>query len=345
MRHQLFIYITLIILLIVIIWPIALYLYYVKIDKFDGLDYSNVYEIEWNNCETGKFLGTVEELMGQEDTQQSTIVGSTCNSICGVGTFKVVYLDNEQAKKMSNIKKVYKAGYWCFPEEVSKCNLNNSLLIYTEQEKVECISKYPSLLQKNKIVGCSPDFAFKDYLTNITYSNVIPNTLRIDDLDELLIDGSYRWQCVPNKNATYPYLGDRFTQIESVCRYLSKSVNSKGPFYKFNNSFKCECDHYVDNNEESLCTDCTSGWGIVDEVFPQLGSKKAHNFGIDCIDPNSDNSILAAHIKLPCGLKTLQNIIDNNSNSDNEKRESGCIRGFIDATNTYTPQILELINK
>lgn len=325
--------------LAIVLYPIVLYLYYVRDDKLEGLNYSNVYQIDWNNCETGKYLGA--ELNEDESLSSAS---SRCNTTCGIGTFKVVYLTDKQAKQMSTLLKVYKSGYWCFPEEVSKCNLNTSLLIYTENEKIECVPRYPQLLSQNKIIGCRPDFTIKDYLTNKIYSTIIPSTLQINDIDELLDDGSYRWRCLDNDMANYPKFGSRFTRVESVCKYLTRSARAIGPLYE-DNKFSCSCDNYVDNDKNLICTDCTSGYGIVDEAMPQKGSALAYSIGIDCIDPNSDNNILANIVKMPCGINTLRRIyINNSSKAENEKKlEGGCMRCMIDATNTYSAEILEEI--
>lgn len=315
-----------------IFYPLVAYLLYVKIDSFDAIDYSNDLGLNWSGCETGTYIG--DKL--PENFKCSRICGEHNDRDDLESGYISIYLNEKLAKIISTNAKTYKAGYWCFPERIKKCNLNTSLLLVNNSNLIECVTRFPTLLEGNKIIGCSPHFTISDNLTKTYYSHDIPSTLRIDDIDEIMANGQYRWTCYPSDDTTYAGIGDRFVRVKSTCKILSD--NGEGPlFHEETGQFKCKCDHYVNNNEELVCTNCTSGYEVIDEYLPQKGSRYAMSTGIDCIDPMSDDTHFSKMVKIPCGVHTLNRI-------RSENKIGGCMRSMIDATNTYSPEILEAIN-
>lgn len=324
-------YLILIAVACFILYPLVVYLLYVKVDNFDEVDYSNDFELNWSGCETGTYIG--DKL--PEDF--------SCSSVCGEykdkedldSGYTSIYLNEKLAKIISTDSKAYKAGYWCFPKRIQKCNLNTSLLLMNNSNLIECVTRFPTLLEGNKIIGCAPHFTIVDNLSKTYYSLNIPSTLRIEDIDEIMDDGQYRWTCYESDDTTHTGIGDRFVRIKATCKVLSK--NGSGPIFdKETGEFKCKCDNYVNNNEGFICTDCTSGYEIIDEHLPQKGSRYAVSTGVDCIDPMDDDTHFSRMVKIPCGIHTIKRL-------RGEGRVGGCMRSMIDATNAYTPEILEEI--
>lgn len=309
-----------IILIFIVLFYLAVFIYYVRIEKFADIDYTNIYNIDWGDCEVGQFLGT--ELTND----------TTCSSVCGIGDFKIVFLSEKQATEMSSKKIKYHEGYWCFPESVSKCNLDINHLLVGENEKIYCVGKHPQLFEQNKIIGCNPNNTIQDRLTNEMYVKYIPTNLNIQDLDEVLPDGTYRWVCVNDSKTVSPVDRNRFLTIHNRCNLLTGQNLNNGPKF-INGDFKCDCDYYANGDANSICTNCVSGYGVVDAHLPQPGSEFAHSIGVDCVDPDTHNNSMSRLAKMPCGVSTLTRIRKNGM-------ETACMRAMVDATNTYSPEVL-----
>lgn len=316
-----------------IIYPLIIYLINAKPkDTLDGIDYSNLYGYEFNDCEFGKFLGNDDE----------TATTATCSSLCGEGEFIKVLIDQNNVDKFTVGGKKFSFGYWCFPQRIEKCNLNTSILVVGQNNKLECISRFPQLLNGNKIIGCNPHNTLVDRKENLFYTKTIPYTLDIKDLDERLDNGKFRYECFMQDgqiSGSGTDIGSRFDLFTTNCNLLSAS--GTGPIFDDKlGIFKCKCDQnrFINNDETSLCTDCSSGFGIIDEFIPQPGSQYGYSIGIDCIDPEHDNYSLGKLVKIPCGVKTLKRI-------RNADKKLGCMRALVDASNTYSPATLETILK
>lgn len=310
----------------VIIGPLLIYLFYTRDNVAQDIDYSNLYDINWGNCQVGKYLGP---------TLDHNV---TCRDLCGSGSYETIYLNQQRANEMSSDKYTYRPGYWCFPEAVEKCNLSTNLLLVSESETIQCVNRFPQVLNNNKIIGCNPTNQIVDRLTHTIYSEYIPSTLTVTNLDELLDDGTFRFMCNRDDKTFAPFNGNRFFTIENKCNILADSQStSKPPQFKHGN-ISCACDNFLMNDDDLICTDCTSGFGIVDEHYPQEGSEYAYSLGLTCVDPNHDNYALSLNAALPCGIKTLERIRE-------EGKPTGCMRAIVDATNTYSPSTLAKIVK
>lgn len=321
--------------------------YYNDITGFDGLpnishDDQLIGRIADSQdvCADGFYMGSIQ------------MVNIDCTHVCSATnssqfTYKFI---SENNIVINN--RYLRRGGWCLPSSLARCNLNISIAVKSVG-KYECISKYPRLfggLYGNDITGCSPLYEFKDNLKKITYSQSVPSTLVIQDLDERLPNSlEYRYACNTNKQfASFldANLGDRFNLHYNSCNFFDTDGHIKNQ--------KCECTNKIaphnlikplmlDQNYtmESICTTCTSGYGIVDEQNAQYGSKYGISIGVNCVDPEHIEYYKTYYIEmngvLPCGVHTLSKIRE-------ERVHYGCQRALLNITNTYTPQMLQLID-
>lgn len=293
-------------------------------------------------CENGYFVGSKE------------MTNVNCTQICNATSsqqFMYKYIDrNDIIINNQYLRK----GSWCLPTSLARCNLNISTAVKA-LGRYECVSKYPQLLggpYGNDIVSCAPTYEFNDNLKKITYTNNVPSTLVIDDIDERLPNSNkYRYTCnMPNYFETFitrPDLGNRFQLFYDACTFFDsggKMVNNK-----------CECSEARPRNivkplnegqqtsTESICSSCTSGYEIIDEKLPQFGSKYGLSIGINCVDPINIEYYKSMAIEengvIPCGVQTLLSM----RNTQGSKN-FGCHRVLINTTNTYTPEMLQRIN-
>lgn len=298
-------------------------------------------------CENGFYVGLQE------------MTGVNCTQICNATSdtqFSYKYITNDNIV----INNQYlRRGGWCLPTSLARCNLNISTAVKS-LGRYECIPKYPALLggpYGNDIVGCAPIYEFRDNLKKIVYSRNVPSTLVIGDLDEKIMGtNEYRYTCNTNDDndrfvtfAARPDLGNRFQLHYNSCAFFDsggKLVDNR-----------CQCSQRVaqrivkplydkDNTMfqmESICSTCTSGYEIIDEKFPQMGSKYGVSIGINCVDPQLIEYYKTLMIEMngviPCGMNTLLNLRENNS-----KTHYGCHRALVSATNSYTPEMLQRIN-
>lgn len=303
-------------------------------------------------CSNGYFLGERE------------LTNVNCTNLCNSNSN--LYFSYKFITKNSIIinEKYLRAGSWCLPTSLALCNLNVSLAIKSIG-KYECVSKYPQIfggLYGNEIIGCAPMYELNDNLKKITYTNNIPSTMVINDIDEKIPGtDTFRFSCntFDNSNKNHgnnnhfqtflmrPDLGNRFQLFYDSCSFFDpggKLVNNK-----------CECSHEKRKNiikpglensshtKEVLCSVCTSGYEIIDEKLPQFGSKYGVSIGINCVDPVYIDYVKSMPVYsngvFPCGLKTLLSIRE-----DEKSEKYGCHRALLNITNTYTPEMLEIIN-
>lgn len=329
--------------------------YSTDISGYDGLpDFSKgdqLIGLAANNqqsCENGFYVGFSE------------MTDMDCTTICNATNkqqFTYKYITSD---KIIINNRYLKRGGWCLPTALARCNLNISTAVKS-LGRYECVSKYPNLLggqYGNDIVGCVPVYEFRDNLKKLVYTQNVPSTIGIADLDERLLDsGEYRYTCnvgddTQNKQfdtfASRPDLGDRFQLFYDACKFFDsdgKLVDGK----------RCMCSQRVPNEivkplmknqkttMETICTTCTSGYEIVDEKNPQYGSKYGVSVGINCVDPERIEYYKTMAIEmngiLPCGIKTLLSMRENSS-----LPKYGCHRALLNVTNTYTPEMLQRIN-
>lgn len=298
-------------------------------------------------CESGFYMGIME--MNNVD----------CTRVCNATSnkqFTYKYIANNNNVIIDN--QYLRRGGWCLPTSLAYCNLNISIAIKS-LGKYECVSKFPHLLggpYGNDIVGCAPTYEFNDNLKKITYTNNVPTTMIIADIDEKLQGSStnqFRYTC-NTRNQQYstlklrPDLGNRFQLYYDSCGFFDtggRMVNNK-----------CQCSTAIPQNivkpilegqhmdMESICSTCTSGYEIIDEKYPQYGSKYGVSIGVNCVDPEHIEYYKTQYIEMngviPCGTNTLLGMRENTSQSS----KYGCHRCLVNVTNTYTPEMLQRIN-
>lgn len=260
-------------------------------------------------CSNGLFLGLIDEYVD-------------CGALCYSTNFTYKFVDSSVDNILIDNKKVH--GAYCLPKSIAKCNLMNSHALIGRSGYL-CVSKFPKLFggeSGNEIIGCKTRRLIDKLLGKI-YDFSVPSNLAIDDLDEKIPTGEYRFECFrENDEISLPSsIGSRFETEYNTCNKFD--VNGKIDF----DGIKCKCDNYVMNDETRECTNCTSGWDVQIDVH---GSKYGHVIARDCIDPLKVETYDQMYI--PCGPKTL---------------ETGkiCERALVIATNTYTPMALENIFK
>ncbi|WBR61438.1 per os infectivity factor 2 [Drosophila suzukii associated hytrosavirus 1] len=291
-------------------------------------------------CENGYYVG-LKEMTNVDCTRICNATSSTQFGYKYI-TGKNVVVDNQYLRQ----------GGWCLPTSLVRCNLNISIAVKS-LSRYECISKFPKLLggqNGNDIIGCAPTYEFRDNLRKITYTNNVPSTIVIDDLDERLPDSDeYRYTCNTKQFATFerPELGNRFQLYYDSCGFFDKDgkmVNNK-----------CQCSQEVPANVvkpllknqrtemENICSTCTSGYEIIDERSPQYGSKYGVSIGVNCVDPERIEYYKTMYIEMngvvPCGIKTLTHLRESP-----EAPKYGCQRALLNVTNSYTPEMLQRIN-
>lgn len=297
-------------------------------------------------CENGFYVGFQE----MTDVDCAKICNATSSSQF---TYKYITSDNIIVNNQ-----YLRRGGWCLPTSLSRCNLNISTAVKS-LGRYECVPKFPALLggpYGNDIVGCAPTYEFRDNLKKIIYSRNVPSTLIIGDLDEKLVGtNDYRYTCNTNLDGDQfdtfearPDLGDRFQLHYNSCGFFDSGGKLVGD--------KCECSQTTSNNivkplydgekiyqMQSICSTCTSGYEIIDEKFPQYGSRYGVSIGVNCVDPELVEYYKTLMIDmngiLPCGMNTLLNLRENNSTT-----HYGCHRALLNVTNTYTPEMLQRIN-
>lgn len=303
--------------------------YATDLDGFGGLppivNFDPENSVSNVNCQQGFFLG-LEDIGHIEGAQK-------CESVCQSGDYDYKFI--EQNGIFVNNKEI--RGAWCLPKPISRCNLNTSNA-FIGINRYECITKFPQLLggsSGNQIIGCGPDNSFYDMLNEQTYSKYIPSNLVINDLDERMPNGEYRYQCKFNKNEYVSLentgLGSRFDIEKNICT----TFNSPGILDFKTLTCKCDNNFNVDNDPNKPCTDCTSGFGIIDEDRKQYGSRYGYSIGTNCVHPDRVTHSESLLSVMPCGLSKMLNFKEN--------QKTSCLRTLVLATNTYTPEMLEKI--
>lgn len=280
-------------------------------------------------CNDGLFLG-------HSDSQ--TI---DCNDVCGgEGKYEYKYIDAHHRVVVNN--RMLERGAWCLPSELAKCNLNVSYAL-SGIDQYQCVTAYPDIFggsTGNRIVACLPFNSIIDRKTDKIYSQYIPPNFSIDDIDERLDDGSFRYQChIPDgQYRTFAEfnLGSRFQLVSDSCGIFESSG-------KLSNDLKaCSCPEIDEGpllkdgiriSQMRPCSRCTSGYSIIDENLPQAGSKYGISIGIDCVDPVHANHLESENSRMPCGLRILKKI-------RNDKNTKDCQRAILNATGSYSLETL-----
>lgn len=303
--------------------------YATDLDGFGGLppvpDFDKNNQMSQDKCYQGYYIG-IDDI--GVDTGKAL-----CENVCESGDFDYKFIDRNGI--FINNKEI--RGAWCLPKPISRCNLNTSNA-YIGIGRYECITKFPQLLggaYGNQIIGCGIDNTFMDMLEQQTYSKYIPTNLIINDLDERLPNGEYRYRCKFKEKSYFTLedttIGGRFDLEMNSC----STFDSPGTLdFK---TLTCKCDNNLNiNNDINLpCTNCTSGYGIVDEDRKQLGSRYGYSIGRDCVHPGKVTYHESLLSLIPCGVSKLISMKDS--------QKTSCQRTLVLATNTYSPEMLEKI--
>lgn len=293
-------------------------------------------------CENGYYIGIKEA------------TNVNCTKICNSTNKKQFIYKYINSNDVIINNNYLRKGGWCLPTTLARCNLNISTAVKSLGH-YECISKFPQLLggqYGNDIIGCAPIYKFNDNLKNITYNGNVPSSLTIGDIDEKLPNSNeFRYTCNTNNQfntfSERPDLGNRFQMFYDSCNFFDaagKMVSSK-----------CVCSNKLSkqvvkpllenqqHDTEEICSTCTSGYEIIDENYPQFGSKYGVSIGINCVDPERIEYYKSMSIQtngvIPCGVKTLTRLRESNSNL-----KYGCHRALLNVTNSYTPEMLQILN-
>lgn len=257
-------------------------------------------------CANGLYLGPVD-------------IFESCEQKCSSDDYVYRYIkDNEHV--IINSKKL--TGAYCLLKDVAACNLNVSYVV-SGVDGYRCVSIFPQLLGGrfgNEIVGCRSK-GFKDHLMQSVYYYFIPNNLVFHDIDELLPNGTHRFECVLNSNEmNLPRdIGSRFETEHNLCTVLDPAgaVDMEAG--------KCICTNYIDRDTSRPCTHCVSGWAISSK---QHGAMYGYSVARDCVDPTAATYVETKVVRFPCGMKTI-----------GYKRK--CEHAVVNVTNTYSPMALE----
>ena len=224
-----------------------------------------------------------------------------------------------------------------------------------------CVSRFPELLggiSGNQIVGCSPTYSFKDMLLGKIYTEIVPSTLVIGDLNAKLENGDYRFVC--NYDSLYmtaeklPTLGNRFTLLYNVCNFFDVGG--------FMENYSCNCSSASENDsitksivfdndgekEKTMklgCSLCTSGYGVSRTGFTDnvIGYNHGVSVGINAVDPSTIEFYKTTNSELNGLLPVGKNILLRMRNGEIKENYS-CMRTLLPVTNTYTPELLQVIS-
>lgn len=305
--------------------------YATDFDGFGGLplpinyDPNNSVDNSYMKCVQGYYIG-IEDIGYTSGT-------TLCSEICQSSDYEYKFVNASGI--VINNKEI--RGAWCLPKPIARCNLNTSNA-FIGIKNYECITNFPQLLggmHGNQIIGCGNENVFADMLNETTYSKFIPSNLIIDDLDERLPNGEYRYQCKYDKTKYFSLsgtIGNRFDIETNICQVFDSPGTLDIPTL----TCKCENDINVGSEKNAPCTNCTSGFEIVDEDRKQIGSRFGYSIGKDCSNPNLVSYQESLWALIPCGQSKMLQIVDT--------KKTACQRTLIQASNTYSPEMLEKIH-
>lgn len=278
-----------------------------------------------------------------------------CSRLCEDGSDQQYELKTiESGQRVIVNRTLLQPGNWCLPKEIAQCNLNVSYAL-SGINGYECRSIYPEILggiTGNEIVGCAPFNSIVDKEERKIYTSYVPPHFHVGgDINQRLSNGQFRYSChIPNESQSEYrpldelHLNNRFVLTHNVCGTFDPS----GRFDLKAGSCICKTDGGVLQTRETVvadenaisqfrpCSNCTSGYGIIDEINPQHGSRYGTSIGIDCVDPEKATHVQSLVSKVPCGLMTLARIRNNS-------KVVGCQRALVQATGSYSPSSLESI--
>lgn len=220
-----------------------------------------------NSCEPGYIL------MSNNQHDSTSLFEDDCKSKCGEKSQLVVISD--QVNIFRNNKRLNN-GIWCF-KEMDQCNLNTSYVISDVGTDKMCVSKYPNLFDNTgfNIVACNDEIYYNNKNVLWDYKDdvlVNPINVIMNDENEKLEDGSYRFRCKYNvddmMNEYIEHPTNRFHPIQDPCKLNSYRLSEGVKFVTDGINWYCDCGDYsvtrvknkIINDDKSFCTACYNGY-------------------------------------------------------------------------------------
>lgn len=256
-------------------------------------------------CDLGKFVGHTQD----DDTDCSTL----CKDFSGESRYMYMFFN----KPVDLYGRKFHGGY-CLPRRVTQCNETTSEILW-QSGYYGCIPKYPHILTEfNRIVGCNG--YLQDGLTNTIYENFLPPEVVVQDIDERLTTGQYRFSCAKQtdligNDMIRPNTKNRFTLIRNPCATLIK--NALLDYARLTDEFKCQCRTPYENlfgKETNPCTACNTQYDFIKKTVSI--ARNVYTTGILLKRSN--------HFLWPPGL-------------DSVTTGSGCERGTLHISTSYSP--------
>lgn len=259
--------------------------------------------------------------------------GFDCPGRCHDQEYEYRYISE---KEHVNLHGVGIKGSWCLLKRNVHCNTNLSMVVIGAG-RYECLSLYPHVFggpYGSHIVGCAPTYTLVDTSNRKKYEKYIPYDLRIDDLDERLENGSYRYQCETYLNGNQyidmqnSKLGSRFHTDLNTCDMSADGV------YNFE-TLKCRCKStqnslgYVEQDEPCM------------PEYAALVSRDRFKRQIACAHPFE--ATYEESIKKPfaCGIKTMGEFKDDAT----KHHHRGIHTILFDITTSYPLSLLDKMMK
>lgn len=233
-----------------------------------------------------------------------------------------------------NLNGVGISGSWCLLKPTVHCNTNLSLVVFGAG-RYECISLYPHVFGGDfgtHIVGCAPINAIIDH--GVTpphrYNRVIPYDLRIDNLDEKLPSGQFRYRCDTKDVAGNEFINMENSKLGSRFMLEMDTCNLMADGYFDIRLQKCACR-----------TPGTQGatYYVSDEpcraVNQHIVDPDRYRHRVSCSHPLEATFTESRMKPLPCGLKTLQRL---------KNVHRGQMTALFDITTTYPLSIIDKIS-
>jgi len=186
------------------------------------------------------------------DDDEEIINDHYCIQLCLNSNAK--HLEIGETENVIYDSTLLKSGHhYCYIGQLPKCNLNTTIAIMTINS-ITCRTKYPNMFggnYGNNIIACNNYEIYdpRNVLWDAKYNlPADPYTTIINNEDELLSDGTYRFYCKfngldskGNKYIKHPY--KRFHPFKNYCSGLVTKAHNLVKLKVYNNQqlFHCDC--------------------------------------------------------------------------------------------------------
>lgn len=246
----------------------------------------------------------------------ATGTDSDCVRTCANSSASVVQVEPDHVVIYDSA--VLQPGANCIIGPRPMCNMNTTYAMMTINSVV-CRPKFPQLVGGplgNTMIACNnriiddPQNYLWDYLNNVKFS---PLTTDIENVDEMLPDGSYRFRCrfngLDNHNNTYIESNlNRFHPMENYCAALVYSAHPDVKTVFTENGVECDCGDFeetrvkhIDPNDKS--SQCSS---IAFEVKQDVRNRYLMTVPYKCFTLYSPIEDVGKYLPCPNELFTRQ---------------------------------------